>query len=87
MLFKQVNLLKMYRAKVLLETAIKSSKWMLYTEAKINKNILLTPKRYYAAPTSIEAFPTGHSSQYIEDMYNAWLENPASVHAVSFYSK
>lgn len=30
-----------------------------------------------------EPFLNGSSSAYVEDMYNAWLRDPASVHAVS----
>lgn len=76
----------MYRAKVLLEAVVKTSRWNLSAQAKIKKNVLHKQTRYYGASTSanVEQFPVGHSSQYIEDMYNAWLENPASVHAVSF---
>lgn len=29
-----------------------------------------------------EPFLNGSSSNYIDDMYNAWLRDPASVHAV-----
>jgi 2-oxoglutarate dehydrogenase complex dehydrogenase (E1) component-like enzyme len=30
-----------------------------------------------------EPFLNGSSSNYIDEMYNAWLKDPASVHAVS----
>lgn len=30
-----------------------------------------------------EPFLNGSSSNYIDDMYNSWLRDPASVHAVS----
>lgn len=76
----------MYRAKVLLETIVQTSKWNLVAQVRVKKNVLNRPTRYYttSASANVEQFPVGHSSQYIEDMYNAWLENPASVHAVSF---
>lgn len=76
----------MYRVKVLLETIVKTSRWSLSAQAKIKKNVSHKQARFYSASTSanVDQFPGGHSSQYIEDMYNAWLENPASVHAVSF---
>ncbi|XP_050306620.1 2-oxoglutarate dehydrogenase complex component E1 isoform X4 [Anthonomus grandis grandis] len=37
--------------------------------------------RYYNVPAAAEPFLNGSSSQYVEDMYNAWLRDPASVHA------
>lgn len=74
----------MYRAKVLLETVVKTSRWNLSAKAKLKKNVLHNQIRLYSASTNVEPFHVGHSSQYIEDMYNAWLENPASVHSVSF---
>lgn len=36
--------------------------------------------RYYAAPVTAEPFLNGSSSTYVEEMYNAWLEDPKSVH-------
>lgn len=74
----------MYRAKILLETVMKSSKWKLYANVKLKKNVLHLQTRFYSASTNVEQFPNSHSSQYIEDMYNTWLEDPSSVHAVSF---
>lgn len=41
--------------------------------------------RTYNVPAASEPFLNGSSSQYVEDMYNAWLVDPASVHAVSVY--
>lgn len=38
-------------------------------------------KMYNSA--AAEPFLNGSSSSYVEDMYNAWLRDPASVHAVS----
>ena len=38
--------------------------------------------RWYASPASAESFLNGTSSVYVEEMYNAWLENPKSVHKV-----
>jgi len=36
--------------------------------------------RFYAAPGAAESFLNGSSSTYVEEMYLAWEENPASVH-------
>lgn len=39
--------------------------------------------RHYSASASSEPFLNASSSAYVEDMYNAWLADPKSVHAVS----
>ncbi|XP_054895037.1 oxoglutarate (alpha-ketoglutarate) dehydrogenase a (lipoamide) isoform X3 [Poeciliopsis prolifica] len=38
------------------------------------------PIRSYSAPVASEPFLNGTSSNYVEEMYYAWLENPKSVH-------
>ena len=38
--------------------------------------------RYYAASGAAEPFLNGSSSSYVEEMYEAWQQNPASVHKV-----
>ncbi|KAJ8400084.1 hypothetical protein AAFF_G00401230 [Aldrovandia affinis] len=38
------------------------------------------PIRCYTAPVAAEPFLNGTSSNYVEEMYYAWLENPKSVH-------
>lgn len=40
------------------------------------------PIRCYTAPVAAEPFLNGTSSNYVEEMYYAWLENPKSVHKV-----
>lgn len=40
------------------------------------------PIRSYSAPVASEPFLNGTSSNYVEEMYYAWLENPKSVHKV-----
>ncbi|XP_019874477.2 2-oxoglutarate dehydrogenase complex component E1 isoform X3 [Aethina tumida] len=37
--------------------------------------------RNYNVPVASEPFLNGSSSQYVEDMYNAWLADPNSVHS------
>uniref|UniRef100_A0A4W3ISK3 2-oxoglutarate dehydrogenase complex component E1 n=1 Tax=Callorhinchus milii TaxID=7868 RepID=A0A4W3ISK3_CALMI len=39
--------------------------------------------RFYTLPVAAEPFLSGTSSNYVEEMYFAWLENPQSVHKVS----
>lgn len=41
-------------------------------------------RRWYALPAVADPFLSGSSSTYIEDMYNAWLKDPNTVHAVGF---
>lgn len=47
----------------------------------------LSARRYSAAPppppVAAEPFLNGSSSAYVEEMYNAWLQDPKSVHAVT----
>ncbi|XP_058876083.1 2-oxoglutarate dehydrogenase complex component E1 isoform X2 [Acipenser ruthenus] len=38
------------------------------------------PIRCFTAPVAAEPFLSGTSSNYVEEMYFAWLENPKSVH-------
>ncbi|XP_062310807.1 oxoglutarate (alpha-ketoglutarate) dehydrogenase a (lipoamide) isoform X2 [Osmerus eperlanus] len=38
------------------------------------------PIRCYTAPVAAEPFLNGTSSNYVEEMYLSWLENPKSVH-------
>ena len=40
------------------------------------------PIRCYTAPVASEPFLNGTSSNYVEEMYFAWMEDPKSVHKV-----
>uniref|UniRef100_A0A5F8H164 2-oxoglutarate dehydrogenase complex component E1 n=1 Tax=Monodelphis domestica TaxID=13616 RepID=A0A5F8H164_MONDO len=40
--------------------------------------------RCYGAPVATEPFLSGTSSNYVEEMYYAWLENPKSVHKMAY---
>lgn len=40
------------------------------------------PFRCYTAPVAAEPFLNGTSSNYVEEMYYSWLEDPKSVHKV-----
>ncbi len=40
-------------------------------------------RRQYGSPAAAEPFLSGSSGIYVEEMYNSWLQNPASVHKVS----
>uniref|UniRef100_A0A8C9WQL1 2-oxoglutarate dehydrogenase complex component E1 n=1 Tax=Scleropages formosus TaxID=113540 RepID=A0A8C9WQL1_SCLFO len=45
------------------------------------------PTRHYTAPVAAEPFLNGTSSNYVEEMYYSWLENPKSVHKVRWRSR
>lgn len=40
--------------------------------------------RRYIAPVAAEPFLSGNSSIYVEGMYESWLQDPNSVHKVSY---
>lgn len=40
------------------------------------------PARHLNTPLASEPFLNGTSSNYVEEMYYTWLENPKSVHKV-----
>ncbi|XP_024944925.1 2-oxoglutarate dehydrogenase, mitochondrial isoform X3 [Cephus cinctus] len=42
--------------------------------------IVAAPIRKYNSPAAAEPFLNGNSSSYVEEMYNAWLQDPHSVH-------
>ncbi|XP_018319554.1 2-oxoglutarate dehydrogenase, mitochondrial isoform X2 [Agrilus planipennis] len=43
--------------------------------------ICASSTRFYNVPAEAETFLNGSSSTYVEDMYNAWLKDPSSVHS------
>jgi len=45
--------------------------------------VMVSSIRRYNAPVQTEPFLNGSSSAYVEEMYNAWLADPKSVHVVS----
>ncbi|XP_028585075.2 2-oxoglutarate dehydrogenase-like, mitochondrial isoform X1 [Podarcis muralis] len=45
----------------------------------VNKKEFL-PSRSYVSPGATEPFLSGSNSNYVEEMYYAWLDNPKSVH-------
>lgn len=48
----------------------------------IARRVFLHGQQYFSSGTS-EPFLSGSNSNYVEEMYYAWLENPKSVHKVS----
>ncbi|CAH1960074.1 unnamed protein product [Acanthoscelides obtectus] len=74
----------MHRAKVIASTLVspagqKLAAWLVIRNAPV---VLSCPQcRHYNVPAATEPFLNGSSGQYVEDMYNAWLADPSSVHA------
>ncbi|KAJ6658656.1 hypothetical protein lerEdw1_019816 [Lerista edwardsae] len=55
------------------------------TVKTVSQNKAAAPRTFqqikcYSAPVAAEPFLSGTSSNYVEEMYYAWLENPKSVH-------
>lgn len=50
------------------------------TAASTGSTRTFQPIRCYSAPVASEPFLNGTSSNYVEEMYYAWLEDPKSVH-------
>ncbi|XP_034239296.1 2-oxoglutarate dehydrogenase, mitochondrial isoform X2 [Thrips palmi] len=53
--------------------------WLLQS-SKPARSLSITTSRHYNAPVATEPFLNGSSSAYVEEMYNAWLADPKSVH-------
>lgn len=45
--------------------------------------VATTSARSYNSAAA-EPFANGTTASYVEEMYNAWLRDPSSVHTVSF---
>lgn len=76
----------MHRAKSIITTlsgkqSQKFASWLLSKGPAPAATVVST--RLYSVPASQESFLNGSSANYVEDMYNAWLKDPSSVHAVS----
>ncbi|KAJ8955569.1 hypothetical protein NQ318_001399, partial [Aromia moschata] len=56
----------------------KFAAWLL---VKNSPTVACAQCRSYNVPATAEPFLNGSSSQYVEDMYNAWLRDPSSVHS------
>lgn len=76
----------MHRARSLVNT-VKGRNGQAFAGWLLNQSVqpavTCAPRIYYNSPAAAEPFLNGSSSTYVEDMYNAWLADPSSVHAVS----
>ncbi|KAL0266421.1 UNVERIFIED_CONTAM: hypothetical protein PYX00_008957 [Menopon gallinae] len=52
--------------------------WLL--RHNVGKIAISPQTKYYSAAAAAEPFLNGSSSAYVEEMYNAWLADPKSVH-------
>ncbi|PNF19902.1 2-oxoglutarate dehydrogenase, mitochondrial [Cryptotermes secundus] len=53
--------------------------WLLRS-GNASCTVMVSSTRHYNAPVQTEPFLNGSSSAYVEEMYNAWLADPKSVH-------
>lgn len=79
----------MHRARILVNTlsgknAQNFASWLVSKTAA--PAVCAASVRNYSQPAAAEPFLNGGSSTYIEDMYNAWLADPTSVHPVSSFN-
>lgn len=52
---------------------------------QMTREILPTTFAKHYNSTAAEPFLDGTSSNYVEEMYNSWLRDPASVHTVNYF--
>lgn len=82
----------MYRARTIVNNLVpfipnaagpeRFASW-LFRSTSVATPLHITSSRQYTASVATEPFLNGSSSAYVEEMYNAWLHDPKSVHAVS----
>ncbi|XP_023025457.2 2-oxoglutarate dehydrogenase complex component E1 isoform X6 [Leptinotarsa decemlineata] len=72
----------MHQARALASTFVSPSgqKFAYWLLAKNTPTLTVSQNRNYNVPAASEPFLNGSSGQYVEDMYNAWLADPSSVH-------
>lgn len=85
----------MYRAKTVFSSlaplaprvcgAERFASWLVRSNplARVSQVASAEPLRRYTSRAATEPFLNGSSSSYVEEMYNAWLQDPHSVHVVS----
>lgn len=59
--------------------------WLVRSNPTIRTSKVIVgvePARRFASKVATEPFLNGSSSSYVEEMYNAWLQDPSSVHVV-----
>lgn len=66
----------------LFAAVLKRHGFKLLEKQDVARRAFLHGQRYVSSGAS-EPSPSGSNSNYVEEMYYAWLENPKSVHKVS----
>lgn len=63
--------------------------WLLRggNKSKLTNELVAASSVKLYNSAAAEPFLNGSSTSYVEEMYNAWLKDPTSVHAVSFFSR
>jgi len=87
---------KMYKARTIFTTLAplapricgpeKYISWMVrnqHSSSRITQAVFTNHTRKYNSRVATEPFLNGSTSSYVEEMYNAWLQDPHSVHVVS----
>ncbi|XP_045472665.1 2-oxoglutarate dehydrogenase, mitochondrial isoform X3 [Harmonia axyridis] len=72
----------MHRARQVIK-GVTGPKGQAFAGWLLSKNVapISVASRTYNVPAAAESFLNGSSATYVEDMYNAWLVDPSSVHA------
>ncbi|XP_044750201.1 2-oxoglutarate dehydrogenase, mitochondrial isoform X5 [Coccinella septempunctata] len=72
----------MHRARQVIK-GVTGPKGQAFAGWLLSKNLapISVASRPYNVPAAAEPFLNGSSATYVEDMYNAWLADPSSVHA------
>lgn len=88
----------MYKAKTVFTSLIplaprmcgaeRFASWLTRSNQPILRNspVLAAATTRYYNKAATEPFLNGSTSSYVEEMYNAWLQDPHSVHVVSIYN-
>jgi 2-oxoglutarate dehydrogenase E1 component len=61
--------------------------WLVRSDplTRTSQVMVSEPLRRHNSRVATEPFLNGSSSSYVEEMYNAWLQDPHSVHIVRVY--
>nr|XP_050850296.1 2-oxoglutarate dehydrogenase complex component E1 isoform X4 [Vespula vulgaris] len=82
----------MYKARTVFNTLVplaprvcgpeRFASWLVRTHSlnRTTPGIIIAPTRKYNSRVATEPFLNGSTSSYVEEMYNAWLQDPHSVH-------
>lgn len=87
----------MYKARTVFNTLVplaprvcgpeRFASWLVRSHnlTRTTQGIVVASTRKYNSRVATEPFLNGSTSSYVEEMYNAWLQDPHSVHVVSTF--